>query len=352
MNEKVKKIQDFLNTTAAAHILSMPNRFYMTDFLCDSGLVFITKNDAVFFTDFRYLEKAKEVSSVNVLNSKDWTEQINALIEKHGITEILIETENVSVAKFDLLKQKLNSEILNADELSKQLRLLRSQKSEKELSFIKAAQEITDSTFSYILPRIELGRTERDIMLDMEFYLRKMGSEGISFDFIVVSGKNTSLPHGVPSDKVIEKGDFITMDFGAVKNGYRSDMTRTVAVGSITDEQRRVYDTVLKAQTAALNAIKTGVVCRDIDKIARDIIERDYAGCFGHGLGHSVGIEIHEAPCFNTRDDTVLLDNTVLTVEPGIYLEGKFGVRIEDMVVVNQNGCENLTKSDKNLIIL
>ena len=352
MNEKVKKIQDFLNTTAAALILSMPNRFYMTDFLCDSGLVFITKNDAVFFTDFRYLEKAKEVSSVNVLNSKDWTEQINALIEKHGITEILIETENVSVAKFDLLKQKLNSEILNADELSKQLRLLRSQKSEKELSFIKAAQEITDSTFSYILPRIELGRTERDIMLDMEFYLRKMGSEGISFDFIVVSGKNTSLPHGVPSDKVIEKGDFITMDFGAVKNGYRSDMTRTVAVGSITDEQRRVYDTVLKAQTAALNAIKTGVVCRDIDKIARDIIERDYAGCFGHGLGHSVGIEIHEAPCFNTRDDTVLLDNTVLTVEPGIYLEGKFGVRIEDMVVVNQNGCENLTKSDKNLIIL
>lgn len=352
MNEKVKKIQDFLNTTAAALILSMPNRFYMTDFLCDSGLVFITKNDAFFFTDFRYLEKAKEVSSVNVLNSKNWTEQINALIEKHGITEILIETENVSVAKFDLLKQKLNSEILNADELSKQLRLLRSQKSEKELSFIKAAQEITDSTFSYILPRIELGRTERDIMLDMEFYLRKMGSEGISFDFIVVSGKNTSLPHGVPSDKVIEKGDFITMDFGAVKNGYRSDMTRTVAVGSITDEQRRVYDTVLKAQTAALNAIKTGVVCRDIDKIARDIIERDYAGCFGHGLGHSVGIEIHEAPCFNTRDDTVLLDNTVLTVEPGIYLEGKFGVRIEDMVVVNQNGCENLTKSDKNLIIL
>ena len=352
MNEKVKKIQDFLNTTAAALILSMPNRFYMTDFLCDSGLVFITKNDAVFFTDFRYLEKAKEVSSVNVLNSKDWTEQINALIEKHGITEILIETENVSVAKFDLLKQKLNSEILNADELSKQLRLLRSQKSEKELSFIKAAQEITDSTFSYILPRIELGRTERDIMLDMEFYLRKMGSEGISFDFIVVSGKNTSLPHGVPSDKVIEKGDFITMDFGAVKNGYRSDMTRTVAVGSITDEQRRVYDTVLKAQTAALNAIKTGVVCRDIDKIARDIIERDYAGCFGHGLGHSVGIEIHEAPCFNTRDDTVLLDNTVLTVEPGIYLEGKFGVRIEDMVVVNQNGCENLTKSSKNLIEL
>ena len=352
MNEKVKKIQDFLNSTAAALILSMPNRFYMTDFLCDSGLVFITKNDAVFFTDFRYLEKAKEVSSINVLNSKDWTEQINVLIEKHGITEILIETENVSVAKFDLLKQKLNSEILNVDELSKQLRILRSQKSEKELSFIKAAQEITDSTFSYILPRIEVGRTERDIMLDIEFYLRKLGSEGISFDFIVVSGKNTSLPHGVPSNKKIEKGDFITMDFGAVKSGYRSDMTRTVAVGSVTNEQKKVYDTVLKAQTAALNAIKTGVVCRDIDKIARDIIECDYAGCFGHGLGHSVGIEIHEAPCFNTRDDTVLLDNTVLTVEPGIYLEGKFGVRIEDMVIVNQNGCENLTKSDKNLIIL
>lgn len=352
MNEKVKKIQDFLNSTAAALVFSQPNRFYLTDFLCDSGLVFITKNDAVFFTDFRYLEKAKEVSAVRVSDSKNWSEQVNALIEKYGIREMLIETDYVSVAKFDLLKQKLNAEILIVDELSKQLRILRSQKSDKELSFIKSAQEMTDNTFSYILPRIEVGRTERDIMLDMEFYLRKLGSEGISFDFIVVSGKNTSLPHGVPSNKKIEKGDFITMDFGAVKNGYRSDMTRTVAVGDVTNEQRTVYDTVLKAQTAALKAIKTGVVCRDIDKIARDIIENDYAGCFGHGLGHSVGIEIHESPCLNTRDDTILLNNMVLTVEPGIYLEGRFGVRIEDMVIVNQNGCENITKSDKNLIIL
>ena len=180
-----------------------------------------------------------------------------------------------------------------------------------------------------------------------------MGSEGVSFDFIVASGKNSSMPHAVPTDKKIEAGDFVTMDFGAVINGYRSDMTRTVAVGHVTDEQTKVYNTVLKAQTAALDSIKSGMVCKDIDKIARDIIyNAGYENCFGHGLGHSVGIEIHESPCFNLRDTTLLQSGMVLTVEPGIYLENNFGVRIEDMVVVTNEGCINITKSDKKLIVL
>ena len=168
-----------------------------------------------------------------------------------------------------------------------------------------------------------------------------------------MSGKNSSLPHGVPTDKKIENGDFLTMDFGAIVNGYHSDMTRTVAVGNISEEQRRVYDTVLKAQLAAIDAVKPGVVCRDIDKIARDIIYgAGYEGCFGHGLGHSVGVEIHEKPLFNTMCDTVLKEGTVMTVEPGIYLENKFGVRIEDMVVAVKDGCKVLTNSRKDLIIL
>lgn len=190
-------------------------------------------------------------------------------------------------------------------------------------------------------------------MLDMEFFMRAHGSEGVSFDFIVVSGKNSSLPHGVPTDKKIEKGDFVTMDFGAVVNGYHSDMTRTVAVCNVSDEQLNVYNTVLKAQEAAILKIKSGMICSDIDKVARDIINTaGYEGCFGHSLGHSVGVEIHELPVLSPSCDKPLTAGNIVTVEPGIYIENKFGVRIEDMVCVTDDGCENLTHSPKNLIII
>ena len=258
----------------------------------------------------------------------------------------------MSIDNSALFEEKLGVEVLRDKTLSETISQMRSIKSEKEIEYIKAAQKLTDETFSYILPRIETGRTEKEIMLDMEFFMRKNGSEGVSFDFIVVSGKNSSLPHGVPTDKKIAKGDFITMDFGAVINGYRSDMTRTVAVGNVTDEQKKVYNTVLAAQEAAIKAACAGKKCVDIDKTARDIIEKDYSGCFGHGLGHSVGIDIHESPSFNTRDNTVLRPGMVLTVEPGIYIENKFGVRIEDMIVITNDGNIDITKSPKDLIVL
>lgn len=352
MNDSVKKIQEMLSAHSAAMVLSEPNRFYLSDFKCDSGCVFITKHTARFFTDFRYTEKAKQVSGLPVFDSKNLFTQINDIVRENNVTGIFIENDFVSVKQFSYFKQNLNAELLDDDALSQKLSLLRSAKSKVELQLIKTAQQLTDETFSYILPRITVGRREKDIMLDMDFFLRKMGSDGVAFDFIVVSGKKTSMPHGVPTEKRIEKGDFVTLDFGAVINGYRSDMTRTVAIGSVTDEQKAVYNTVLKAQKCALRNIKAGAVCRDVDKIARDIIEKDYPDCFGHGLGHSVGIEIHENPSFNTRDTTKLLENTVMTVEPGIYLENKFGVRIEDMVIVKTDGIENITKSPKDLIVL
>ena len=190
-------------------------------------------------------------------------------------------------------------------------------------------------------------------MLLMEFYIRKLGSEGVAFDFVVVSGKNSSMPHGVPTDKPINDGDFITMDFGAVVSGYRSDMTRTVAVKHVSDKQKEVYNTVLSAQYAALDAIKPGVKCLEIDKISRDLIYgAGYEGCFGHGLGHGVGIEIHENPAFNMINETILEKGMVLTVEPGIYLENEFGVRIEDMVYITEDSYVNITKSPKELIVL
>ncbi len=353
--ERIKKIQSKLENDQAMLITDGYNRFYFTGFESSAGNVVITKEKAYFLIDFRYFEKAKSVvNSCEVFLSQRSNEEIKELLYKHNIKTLFVETQRVSVGMFSQYKKDFENIEVSADSsMDAYIDFLRSLKSKDEVEFIKASQKMTDDTFSYIIERIEAGRTERDVMLDMEFFMRKLGSEGVSFDFIVVSGKNSSLPHGVPTDKKIEKGDFITMDFGAVYNGYRSDMTRTVAVGYVDDEQRHVYNTVLAAQNAALSAIKAGVICKNIDKIARDIIYNEgYNGCFGHGLGHSVGIEIHENPCFNTKDNTVLKEGAVMTVEPGIYIENKFGVRIEDMVVATADGCINLTNSNKQLLIL
>lgn len=353
--EAVKTIQKELDKKSALLVASVPNRFYLTGFETSDGYVLITKDAAVFLIDFRYVEKAKEtVKSCDVQLSVSPMAEIRALCEQHGIAHLYVENDYVSMSlQKDLAAAVKPTEIVADDRFDALLRDMRSVKNETELSLMQQAQKLTDDTFSYIVERIEAGRTERDVMLDMEFYMRRLGSEGVSFDFIVVSGKNSSLPHGVPTDKKIERGDFVTMDFGAVIGGYHSDMTRTIAVGAVSDEQKLVYDTVLKAQLSAIDAVKSGVVCKDIDKIARDLIyAAGYEGCFGHGLGHSVGVEIHERPNFNTRCDTVLKAGTVMTVEPGIYLENRFGVRIEDMVFVTADGCINLTKSPKGLLVL
>lgn len=351
---RIENIKSWLSKDTAALITSETNRLYMTGFNSSAGVVFITSDNAYFLVDFRYFEAAKNVvKSCEVMLSNRHLEKISELCKKHGIKHIKMESESVSVARFSQYEKALDKiEILSDNDLSEKMSIMRSVKSDSELSLIRKAQEITDRAFSYIIDRITTDRTEREIALDMEFYMRKLGSEGVAFDFIVVSGKNSSLPHGVPTDKKIAKGDFVTMDFGAVVGGYRSDMTRTVALGTVSEEQKIVYNTVLSAQKSAIDAISSGRVCRDIDKIARDLIEKDYNGCFGHGLGHSVGLEIHESPCFNTVCDTVLQSGMVLTVEPGIYLADKFGVRIEDMVVVTDDGCINLTHSPKQLIIL
>ncbi len=331
------------------------NRFYFTGFQSTAGVVFIAKEAAVLLIDFRYFEAAKAVvSSCDVVLSERRDSEILELCEKYGVKKLYVEADEMSLVRHKKLSAALSGvEVLSEDKFDRITEDMRMIKTEKELSLMKEAQRITDETFSYILERIEAGRTEKEVMLDMEMFMRSRGSEGVAFDFIVVSGKNTSLPHGVPSDKVIEKGDFVTMDFGANVGGYLSDMTRTVALGSVSEEQRQVYDIVLRAQKAALDAVKAGLVCRDVDKIARDIINGEgYDGCFGHGLGHSVGIKIHENPRFNTTDTTILRPGMVMTVEPGIYIENRFGVRIEDYVYVTENGCINLTNSKKELIIL
>ena len=355
IKDRIAFLQNELKDNEAALISSYANRLYYTGFSSSAGYVAVTKSGAWFLIDFRYFEKAKKtVESCEVILLKAFTRQLGEILSSQKIKTVYLETESVSLESFSSLCRRLpDFEFSTDSKIQEIITKQRSIKTADEIALIKKAQKMTDETFSYILSRIKPGRTELEVMLDMEFYMRNLGSEGVSFDFIVVSGKNSSLPHGVPTDKKIETGDFITMDFGAVCGGYRSDMTRTVAVGRVSEKQREVYETVLKAQIETINYIKPGVICKEVDKTARDIITAaGYGACFGHGLGHSVGIEIHENPACNTVCDTVMQKGMIMTVEPGIYIENEFGVRIEDMVYLTDSGCTDITESEKKLIVL
>lgn len=340
----------------AAIITSDENRRYFTDMKSSAGTLLVTAKKAYFIIDFRYIEKAKNVviDCDVILQENDIFAQIDKIFSENNVKTVAIEAEYATVTQFKKYCEKLPAyEFSNENALSETIADLRAIKSDEEIGFIEQAQNITDKAFLHMLDYIKAGMTELEVQLELEYTMKKLGASGLAFDSIVVSGMNSSLPHGVASEKKIEQGDFLTMDFGASFNGYCSDMTRTVAIGKISDEQKRVYDTVLKSQLMAIEAIQEGKVCCEIDKIARDYIYgQGYEGCFGHGLGHSLGLNIHEEPRFGTSCDVILKPNMILTVEPGVYLSGKFGVRIEDMVVITANGSINLTKSEKKLITL
>lgn len=350
--ENIKILQKKLLNHEAFMVSSDTNRFYLTGFRSSSGKIIITKDKAVLFVDFRYYEAAKKQLSCFEVFLYSKPQQIKDFFTSNDIKNLFIETDSVSINDAELIEKNYGIKPEFDNKMSDLVLSLRQVKSENEINKIISAQQLTDATFDYILPRITKGRTEREIMLDMEFFMRKNGSEGVPFDFIVVSGENTSLPHGVPNDRKVQNGDFITMDFGAVVEGYCSDMTRTVAMGSVNDTQRDIYNTVLKAQKSAINVAFAGEKCSNIDAVARKIIENKYSGSFGHGLGHGVGIEVHELPNLNTSFDKPLEVNNVVTIEPGIYLENCFGVRIEDMLIIKENKNIDITKSSKELIIL
>ncbi|MBR3289168.1 MAG: aminopeptidase P family protein, partial [Clostridia bacterium] len=307
-------------------------------------------------TDSRYIEAAEQtIRHMTCQVAGSLSEAVKALADAHGITAVLGQSEGLTCGDFARWEKALAPVRLIADgALDREITRLRSVKTPDEIRGLKQAQALTDDGFRYILERIEPGRTEREIALDLEFYIRRQGAEGVSFEFIVVSGENTSLPHGVPGDRVIRRGDFVTMDFGALWKGLHADMTRTVAVGDVSDEQRAVYETVRRAQQACLDVLKPGLSGAEADAAARDIITAaGYGDCFGHGTGHGVGFDIHESPTLSPRSqDKMLQIGQVVTVEPGIYLPGKFGVRIEDMAHLIDGGIQNLTRSEKSLIIL
>ena len=343
------------DSKTAVIITSPENRRYFTGFNSTDGFLVITKDEATFFTDSRYIEAAqKQISVCKAVLLKSAEETMVPFLKEKGVEKILLETDRMTVGFLNKLKKLFDFCEVDANEVVDSLvDKLRETKTEKEIECIKKAQQIAEEAFAHALELIKPGVSEKDIALALDFYMLSHGAEAVSFDTIVVSGKNSSMPHGVPTDKKIENGDFVTMDFGAVYNGYHSDMTRTVAVGEPTEKQKEIYSVVLKAQKAALSVLKAGVLCSEADKAARDVIEAaGYKEFFGHGTGHGVGIEIHEAPTLSPRSKADLYEGNVVTIEPGIYIPNEFGVRIEDMALITKDGFVNLTSCEKELIIL
>ena len=354
--KNIEKYQSLLETGEVDALLltSVYNRLYAAQYRVAEGVAVVTREGAYYFTDSRYIEAAeKNLKGFTVRMTHPGSseiERINEVIGEHTIKKLGFEENDMTYGDYLRYNEALHAVLVP---MQAKIDAFRATKEPWEIELMRRAQAITDQTFSELCKIIQAGMTEKELEAELLYRLYKHGAEGPSFDPIVVSGPNTSLPHGVPGERKLEFGDFITMDFGCIYGGYCSDMTRTVALGFVSEEMDKVYKTVLKAQLAGIAATKAGVAGRDIDGTARKVIaDAGYGDYFGHGYGHSLGILIHEAPNANTRNDQPMPAGAVVSAEPGIYLPGKFGVRIEDVTVITETGCEVLTKSPKNLIIL
>lgn len=350
--------QALSNAGFHAAIVSNPlNQRYLSGFAFEDGLVLVTLEKSYLLTDFRYAEAAKAQCSaeLTVLVPKHGLLPcIHEILKADGINRVAIEEAHLTYDKFCRYGELLPG-IAPVAGASRLLARQRQFKTDSELACIARAQAITDAAFTHILNFIHPGMTEAEVALELEFFMRKNGADGLAFDTIAVSGSASSRPHGVPRHCKLEQG-FLTMDFGARIDGYCSDMTRTVVIGKADSAMKKLYQTVLRAQLAALEQAKLGASCSGLDRIARDIIDgAGYTGAFGHSLGHGVGLYIHENPrlCASASPSEVLSCGNVVTVEPGIYLEGIYGCRIEDMIAIRPDGTVlNFTKSPKELIEL
>ena len=338
----------------AMMITSEPNRLYATGFHSTAGMAIVTTAGSYFFTDSRYIEAAsKRIDNCQILENtreKPMSMLAEEVIARHGIKRLGLEESYTTVEEYDLWREKLSCELVPAAGLLGELRAVKDQ---GEIDTMIAAQRIAEKALTEVLNFIKVGRTEKEIAAFLQYQMLLGGAEKMSFDPIVVSGANSSMPHGVPTDKPVASGDFITMDFGCIYGGYCSDMTRTVAVGSVTEEMDKVYHTVLRAQLEGIAATKAGVAGKTVHEAGAAVIrEAGYGAYFGHGFGHSLGVEIHESPNASPANDKPLPAGAVISAEPGIYLPGRFGVRIEDVVVVKEGGCEDITLAPKELLIL
>ncbi len=347
MNDRINRLLALTDENAGVLISSPANIFYFSGFTSEDCLLYISRTRLALLTDSRYTVQAKlEAVGFEVID-KDILGYLQGIPEN----TILFEEDYLTAGKKQNLESKLSpKELISGQSIISSLRRI---KDSGEIEKIKASAALADEAFEHILGFIKPGIPEVDIAFELEFFMRKKGAKSLAFDTICASGTRSSMPHGVASDKKIANGDFVTLDFGCVLEGYCSDMTRTVVIGNPDERQKEIYNLVKKAQQTALDALCPKLACKDADKVARDIIDLGgYGKNFGHSLGHSVGIEIHEAPNLSPKSKDVLSVGNVVTVEPGIYIDGFGGVRIEDLVVITPDGIENMTKSPKELLII
>lgn len=328
------------------------NRSYLSGFTGTSGVVLITKDRALFITDFRYTEQAQKqcVGYEIVQQTGSLVEEVAKQVAHLSIRYLGFEETNVTYKEFKEYENALSATLVPVSNVIENLRLI---KTPQEINILKDAAKIADAAFAHILTVLKPGMTELEVSNELEFFMRKQGATSSSFDIIVASGERSALPHGVATHKKIEKGDMVTLDFGALYNGYISDITRTVAVGNPKDELKEIYQVVLEAQLKGVEGIKAGITGIQADALTRDhIASCGYGQYFGHSTGHGIGLEVHEGPGLSAKSSTILVPNMVVTCEPGIYVAGLGGVRIEDDLIITETGNEVITFSPKELIIL
>jgi Xaa-Pro aminopeptidase len=354
-SSRIDKLREQMerNNVEATLITSSENRFYFSNFRGSSGVLLITKSESFLLTDFRYTDQANEEAQLYEVidHERNLYPVISKIIQQNDITNLGIEFETLPVDDYLNLKEILP--MTSFYKMDTSIFDIRMFKDEQEICYLKEAVSICDQSFEHILSFIKPGMSEKEIGLELEFFMRKAGAEGIKANHVIASGGRSCLPHGQATDRLVQVGDFVKMDIGARINGYYSDFTRTVVLGNPSEKQLEIYSIVKKAQEAALAEIGPGKVCSELDEVARSIIrEAGYGDCFGHSLGHSIGLAVHEKPVMRKTDDTVLKPGMVITVEPGIYIQGFGGVRIEDFIVITEDGYENLTNATKELQVI
>ncbi|MGI6065907.1 MAG: M24 family metallopeptidase [Bacillota bacterium] len=351
---RIEKVLERISAAELDGLLLMKdaNIRYVSGFTGSESYLLLSAEKKVFITDSRYTEQAKlECPGFEIIQYHSLEETIKEKTWEMGIKKLGFEKDYVTYEVYEKISQVLEETepvpILGIVEG------VRSVKEEREIALVKKAAQIADQAFKVIIELVKPGITEQELEMELEYELKKQGASGPSFPSIVAGGPRSSLPHAVPSSRVIEKGDFVLFDFGACFEGYCSDMTRTVVVGEPSVKQQEIYQIVQKAQESALNAVQPGIKGKDLDMVARKVIEdAGYASFFGHGLGHGVGLEIHEEPSVSVKSEKVLEPGNIITIEPGIYLPDWGGVRIEDTVVVREKGCEILTGFTKELLVV
>ncbi len=345
----VKKLTEAGFTHALIH--KRQNMFYLTGYTGE-GCLFVGPEGAVILTDFRYTEQAeRQAPGCRIIRTGAGVrpyEECAKMLAAAGAKTLAIETDFVTVDEEKAIAEAMEGVTLKPlGHVIDEMRIL---KDADEIAAIEEACRISCKAFEHMLGVIHAGMTEKQVQVELDYTMLRLGADGLSFDTIACAGVNGSLPHAIPSDHVIEKGELLTMDFGALYHGYHADMTRTIAIGEVSAQLEEIYYTVLEAQKKALDMLHEGVVLSDVDKCARDFLEAKYPGAFGHSLGHGVGLDIHEQPGLSMRDHRTLAVGHVVTVEPGVYLPGVGGCRIEDMGVLTENGFKNMIFAPKELI--